>query len=254
MRLFYKIIAIVVLQITSINCEAQLSEIYHDAGMWNTININYRINKKYTALFTQELRLSENYSRLNLLYNNIGMQYTLNKKLKTNLVYRNIQKNIETNTISFRHRIMWDISFKQDINKFYLGYRHRLQAEVRDVRTSEIGRYPEIFSRNKFEIGYNINKDWTTWTGAEFRYQFTNVRDVIDDADWHRVRWMAGIDYQQNKIIKWSVYIVHQREFRTVTPTFLYITGLECNVNLNKALEKIAKKKKKNTKAETIIE
>ncbi len=224
--------------------QAQYAPIYHDAGMWNTLNVNYKINKKYTASFTQELRLSENYGRLNLLYNNFGIQYTINKKIKTSLIYRNIQKYLETDEFSFRNRLMWDLSLKQEYKKMYASYRHRLQAEVRDIKSSALGRYPEVFSRNKFELGYNINKKWTTWAGAEFRYQFQNIREVIDDADWHRVRWMAGADYEMNKTIKWSVYYVHQREFRTVTPTYLYITGLECNINLNRAIEKWQKNKK----------
>jgi hypothetical protein len=225
---------------TTENLQAQNSALYHDAGMWNTLNITYKINKKYTALFTQELRLNENFGRLNLLYNNIGVQYSIHKNLKTSILYRNIQKYLETDVFSFRHRLMWDITYKKNFDNLNVSYRHRLQGEIRDV-----------YSRNKLEVGYAFHKNWDAWAGAEVRYQFTNAREVLDDADWHRVRWMGGVNYTANKAVKLGAYFVHQREFRTITPNFLYITGLECNINLNKMLDKVEKKKKRKAKTNT---
>ena len=42
---------------------AVFSQDYPDAGSWNTFNVEKEINKQFTALFTEECRLKENFSR-----------------------------------------------------------------------------------------------------------------------------------------------------------------------------------------------
>ena len=86
------------------------SLMYSDAGSWNTFSISYAFNKKLALLFTEELRLKENYSRLNLFYTNVGVEYKVNKYFKTSLVYRWIDKYLENDNFSFRHRLMWEQS------------------------------------------------------------------------------------------------------------------------------------------------
>ena len=210
------------------------SPFYPDAGSWNTFSCSYALNKKFAILFTEELRIKENYSRLNLFYTNLGFEYKFNSHFKTSLVYRWVDKYMEYDQFSFRHRLMWDATVKQGYKKFTFSYRHRLQTEIRNVQTSDAGSIPEWYSRNKFEISYDISKRISPYYSTEFRYQFHDPRNVESDRTWHRIRYQAGIDYKLTKSSKAGIYYLIQHEYNAMAAENLYITGLEYSLNLKR--------------------
>ena len=83
-----------------------------DAGLWTAISIDKKLNNKFSANFTEEVRLFQNVQRLNLAYTNLGVSYKLNKYVKLSAVYRFLQKSQDENYISWRHRIYADAQFK----------------------------------------------------------------------------------------------------------------------------------------------
>jgi hypothetical protein len=210
--------------------------VYPDAGLWNTLNVNYRYNKRVSFLFTQELRLRENYTRLNLLYTNLGASYTLGKRWKASLIVRHIDKFLIDNTFSYRNRLMTDLAYKIPVSKFELSVRQRFQFEWRDFYTSPLGKFPEIFSRTKLELSFEVSKKIAPFISTEFRAQITDPRNSDDDDNLGRNRTIFGVDYTLNKTVKLGSYFLHQREFNTITPQIINILGLECNVNLNRLL------------------
>jgi Protein of unknown function (DUF2490) len=244
----YKILLLLLLVVQTSFAQTSSRPVYPDAGLWNTLNVSMKLNKRTTALFTQELRLRENYSRLNLLYTNLGLGYNLGKGFKAALIYRFIDKYLETNQFSFRHRIMLDLSYKRNWNNFEASYRHRAQLEWRDYYSSILGKSPEIFSRNKFEFTYTIGK-WMPNYSSEFRVQFTDPRNNADDDNISRNRNIFGVDYQLNKFSVGGLYFLYQKEFNTATPQIIYITGLEYKIDLSKLqAQRKEDKRKKNKK------
>lgn len=217
---------------------------YADAGNWNTLNFTYKLNSKWGLLFTQEFRLRENYSRLNLFYTNFGVNYAINKSIKVGLIYRLIDKYLEDNSFSFRHRFMLDGSYKFDYGKWGFGIRQRFQMEWRDVYSSELGLYPELFSRTKAEVSYDVTPKFSPYISTEFRAQFTDPRNNADDDNLSRNRTIFGGNYIVNNAVKVGAYFLHQAEFNTVTPQIINIVGLECNLNINKLLANKSKNKK----------
>lgn len=211
------------------------TKVYPDAGSWNTFSINYSLNKKWTILFTEECRIRENYSRLNLFYTNLGVEYKYSKFLKTALVYRLTNKFREDNRFSIRHRLMWDVVAKYGFGKLFVSYRHRLQVENRDINSSIDGYIPEWYSRNKFEISYQLTKKVSPYFSAEIRYQIHDPRNVDSDETWHRNRYQGGVDYEWSKKSKFGVYYLIQHEYNIASPENIYITGLEYTLNLKKS-------------------
>lgn len=205
---------------------------YSDAGSWNTLSIDYALNKKWAIVFTEELRIKENYGRLNLLYTNLGMEYSYGKHIKTSLVYRFIDKYMDENNFSFRHRLSWDASYKTKLKKLILSYRHRLQVEVKTLNSSETGKIPEWYSRSKFEIGYQVSPKLSPYFSTELRYQLKDPRNVESEHTWHRTRYQFGVDYRLNKFSKAGIYYLIQREYNVSIPENLYITGLEYSISL----------------------
>jgi len=208
------------------------SQATNDAGLWSTFNLEKKLNEKFSFFVTEEFRLRENFTRVNLFYTDLGVAYQPAKFLKISLAYRLIEKAMIDDSYSYRHRIMLDITVKKKLGNFGISYRHRLQREVRNIQTSEAGFMPEWYSRNKFAIKYDLNKPITPYVAAEFRYQITNPRLVEADHVWSRARYFAGLDYKRNDKHAFGLYYMIQREFNVSAPQNLYIVGIEYSISL----------------------
>ncbi|MEK6615843.1 MAG: DUF2490 domain-containing protein [Bacteroidota bacterium] len=208
------------------------SQDYPDAGSWNTFNIDKAINGKFTALFTEECRFKENFTRLNLFYTNLGIEYKVAKYFKAALIYRWIDKYQDDNSFSFRHRLMFDLTFKNMFGKITASYRNRTQVEERDIYSSKYGRVPEWYSRNKIGIKYDLEKRYTPFASVEFRYQFHDPRNIESDKTWHRIRPVIGAEYKINNKNTFAAYYLIQHEFNVVSPQNIYIVGLEYSITL----------------------
>ncbi|TAL58782.1 MAG: DUF2490 domain-containing protein [Bacteroidetes bacterium] len=208
------------------------SQDYPDAGSWNTFNLEYSLHAKFTGLFTQECRIRENFSRLNLFYTNLGIEYKVAKNLKAALIYRWIDKYEDDNSFSFRHRIMLDLMLKHKFGKFVTAYRNRTQVEERDIYSSDDGRVPEWYSRNKFGVKCDMEKRYTPFASVEFRYQFHDPRNIDSDKTWHRTRSVAGVEYKINNKNIFAAYYLVQIEYNVAAPQDQYIVGLEYTLSL----------------------
>jgi len=223
---FYSLVIACVFFTQIIN--AKTTKVYPDAGSWNTFNVDLVLNKKWTLVFTEELRFRENYSRLNLFYTNIGAEYKLNKYIRFGLIYRWINKFLDDNSFSFRNRLMLDVNAKVPFkDNWAVSYRHRLQTEYRDFFVDENGKIAEWYSRNRVEFSYQINERLGAALGAEFRYQIYNRRFENSQGQWHRMRFQGGVDYKVNNNNKVGAYYLIQREFNIDQPQRIFITGLE---------------------------
>jgi len=203
-----------------------------DAGLWCTFTLEKNITKKLLVGIDQEMRLRENYSRLNLFYTNPYLTYKIFKGFKLGLGYRFISKYMyQTTSFSYRHRVMFDASYKYKTHKIILSCRSRIQSEIRDYNSSAQGKNLEYFWRNKFEIGYEIGK-FTPYIGTEVRYQIVDPRNAPSNYGWHRARTYAGVDYEINKKNAIGIMYLIQEEFDIDDPGTGYILGLEYTISL----------------------
>lgn len=203
------------------------SQTTNDAGLWCTFNVEKNLNPKFGIFLTEEYRLRENFSQNNLFYTDLGFFYKPADFLKISLAYRCIEKFQDDNTISFRHRGMLDITLKKKFGNFSASYRQRIQAEVRNVYSSEIGNLPEWYSRNKFEVKYDLDKPITPYVAIELRYQINNPRAIESNNVWSRNRYFVGLDYKKNDVSTFGLYYMIQKEFNVSAPQNQYIIGLE---------------------------
>ncbi|MES2286831.1 MAG: DUF2490 domain-containing protein [Bacteroidota bacterium] len=211
---------------------ASFAQSTNDAGLWATFNVQKELKKNVSVFITEECRLRENFSRLNLFYTDLGVAIRPFKFLKVSLAYRMIDKFLLDNTFSYRHRLMLDITLKKKSGAFSLSYRQRLQSEVRNVYSSASGTIPEWYSRNKFELKYDMDKPVRPYIAAEFRYQINDPRNVESEGLWHRNRYIIGLDYKKNDRNTFGVYYLIQNEFNVSAPENIYIVGLEYTISL----------------------
>ena len=125
-----------------------------DTWQWSTLSIDDKITNKLSLSLEEELRLYDNVSRIYLAYTNFGAVYKINKYVKVSLVYRFLQKSRDDNTYSLRHRFYNDIAFKYKINPVTFTYRSRLQAQFRDLYSSDEGKVLEKYWRHKFDFKF----------------------------------------------------------------------------------------------------
>ena len=206
-------------------CHAQQS---NDAGMWATFTVQHALSKKINLVIDEELRLKENYQRINLFYTNIGIDYKLNKFIKISPTYRSIQKKRLEGTYSYRHRLMLDVTLKKKFKKFALSERIRYQAEVQDFNTSKKGKLAEQFLRLKTDLKYPVSDRITPYFSCELRYQIHAPRGDGPNYDrgFHRIRNVLGVEYELNKKNSVNLYYLYQTEFNISTPETIYIFGI----------------------------
>jgi dTDP-4-dehydrorhamnose 3,5-epimerase-like enzyme len=113
-----------------------------------------------------------------------------------------------------------------------VSYRHRLQAEKRNIYVSERGYFTEWYSRNKFSLKYNLNQSFAPYTYIELRYQIHDQRKLESESQLHRVRYATGVDYKIDNKNTFGIYYLIQREWNVLTPNNLYILGLEYSLTL----------------------
>jgi len=205
-----------------------------DAGLWTTFTVQKKITKRINFVVDQEFRLRENYQRINLFYTNIGIDYKVNKWLKISPSYRAIQKKRLDGTFSYRHRLTLDVNLKKKIQKVTLSERVRYQIEVQDLYTSRKGKLPEQFLRFKTDLKYSLNEKITPYISCELRYQIVSPRGdgPLYDYGFHRIRNVAGFEYQINKNNSINFYYLVQSEFNISDRESIYITGIAYTLTL----------------------
>lgn len=200
-----------------------------DFGIWTTLSLDKKINSKFEVSLAEELRLFQNAQRLNLIYTNLGVNYKITKSIRFALVYRFVQKYRDENYFSWRHRIYFDAQIKEKYYPFTFVYRVRIQSQVRDYYTSDDGKIPERFWRNKFDIRYDLGKGFNPYTAVEFNYQFKNERNTDANNKFSRVRYFVGCQYKHSQNKTFDLFFMHQREMNVVNPARNFIVGMEYN-------------------------
>jgi Protein of unknown function (DUF2490) len=205
-----------------------------DAGLWATFSVQKEITKKISLTLDQEMRLRENFQRLNLFYTNIGIDYKLNKNIKISPTYRFTQKKQLEPGFGYRHRFMLDVTAKKKFSKITLSERVRYQTEVQDFYTSRKGKIPEHYLRFKTDLKYTAPEKLTPYISCELRYQITAPRgeDPLTNYGFHRIRNVAGIEYKINDSNTLNLYYLIQSEFNITNKESIYIVGIGYNLSI----------------------
>lgn len=208
------------------------SQAVNDAGLWISLNLEKKISKRTAFFLTQAYRRDENLTQTNLFYTDIGMSVKPVGFMKVSLSYRSIQKYAKEEVFNFRHRVTMDVLFKKKINNITVSFRERIQTQVREINTSETGKIPAWYTRQKVELKYDLDKPIEPFIAAEFRYQLHDPRNIESDRTWNRARYVAGFDYKMNEKNSCSFFYVIQNSFNVSAPENSYVIGLSYTLSL----------------------
>lgn len=196
-----------------------------DYCLWSDFAIEKKLSKKFSLELEEELRFNQNISRLNYIHSSIGAGYRLNKSIRFALSYRFTAKYLLEDEFSFRHRLALDGSYRYSFSNFSIGYRSRIQSELKNYNSSKKGKNPAWEWRNKLTVKYTFNRI-EPFINTEIFFQIKDERNPKLDKTLYKFRLSAGLDYKVNKRNDVGLFFLIQRGANDDDPNELNVLGL----------------------------
>ncbi|MFT5512899.1 MAG: hypothetical protein ACI8SE_001298 [Bacteroidia bacterium] len=235
----YICVAAIALYFTIPECIAQSGTYYtvRDFEAWSSVGLKFKIDKKWSLSFEEQLRLRDDASNVDIYFSELGLNYKLDKHFGFGLAGRFIRDNDDQGKIQgYENHFRWnaDVLYKHKINRFDLKYRVRYQSKdelgvantVNDPRTNTV--------RFKFGADYNF-KDW------KFDPEFSSeiFKKTESDEGFNKFRLTLGTTYETKKIGDFGVFYRMEKELTGLYPKTTNIAGLKYRYTI---------KRKKNDK------
>lgn len=188
----------------------------HDAQTWigyewdNKIWRNTKVHLKY------QFRLTDNYTRFDYTFLDLGLDYALHKDIDFSTAYVfNIKNQRELGFIP-RHQWYANIVLSKKIGSFKISNREQIQSDLED----DISAGGNWYYRNKTTLQYRVNKRITPFVYVEGYLRF-GERPPAEDF-LYRTRYMAGVKHRVNKYNDASLGFMLQRQIRRKQPDYVY--------------------------------
>ena len=202
-----------------------LSAQVNDAGLWAGINLEKKIDKKFSVHLSEELRFYENITELGSFFTEASLEYRLNKTFGFSAGYRFINKRREDNSYSKRHRFLLNATAKRKFNQLNVGVRLRYQSQYADYYSDAEGQVPSNYFRTKLAFKYDLNKKYTPFISGE-AFIHTNRADGML-MDNYRIE--GGIDYEFSKVSSIQLSYIFNKEIQVNDPLTDYVIGIGWN-------------------------
>ena len=198
-------------------CHAQMN----DFALWENISFEKLINSKTTIHLNHEGRINENASHFYYAYADAGLTYKINKHFNASLDYVFVEKQLYNEFWSTRHQFYGDIIYKKTIKSFRFYVRSMIQGQVQDIYSSETGKIPGYYFRNKITLKYDLRR-YTPYVALE-SYNKVNLPGIeITD----RFRYFAGCFYELDISNELELYYLLERHININNPKTNYILGI----------------------------
>lgn len=193
-----------------------------DFGIWTTINIEKKLNSRFSGTITEELRFMDNASMLTTAYTNISLNYKIAKGFNVSGNYRFINRRQPEGYYSIRHRLFADLSYRFKTEDFSATFRTRIQSQFEKAFAEQRENITEWYWRNKLTLRYAIKK-YKPFTSFEVYYPLNNPQfESVDN-----IRLAAGCAYSINKRNDIEGYYLINRELYGNNPVTSYVVGVE---------------------------
>jgi hypothetical protein len=205
-----------------------------DLETWSSIQLNYKMNKKWKFGLQQQLRLKNNSSETDQYFTQLTADYKLNKDFTLGGGMRYIKSNDNTGNIQgyedhFRYH--FDLAYKHKIDQFSLKYRVRFQNKNELGISESDGDYAKKTLRFKTSIGYDIKK-WKF--DPKFAAEIFHRTEEGEDSQFSKYRLTLGTDYSLKKYGKIGLYYRIEKELNESLPKTTSIIGLKYSYTFKK--------------------
>lgn len=210
-----------------INITNAQTNVDKDWASWNTIEIEYKLNKKWIFGLEEQLRLKENISVVDEYFTELSAEYKVFKNFKLGGGLRYIRENDNQGNVQgyenhFRFNL--DAIYKHEINDFTIGYRLRYQNKNELGVSSNEGDYANQNIRFKIATKYNI-KDWKL--DPKISAEIFNRFQEGNENGFNKYRLTLGTDYKIKSFGKLGVFYRIEKELNVDFPETTNIIGLK---------------------------
>jgi hypothetical protein len=204
---------------------------------WTTIDVKYKLQKKWELSAETELRTLNFFEHTNRLSLELDGTYKINKHLLAGAGYMLMNfYDSKYDDYQLRNRFNAFVTGRQKLGDFTFSLREKLQLTIKDDSDridddGEIDTYninPALTWRNKLKIEYNIPKFPVTpsFSFESFRQLNNPDRNVFDS-----MRYDLSFDYKINKHNKLELYGLLDHEINVKNPVDTYVIGIGYSID-----------------------
>ena len=205
-----------------------------DLESWNSLELNYKINKHWKVGLQQQMRLYDDASKIDAHITDLTTKLDLGKYVYGGLGLRYSRQMDDVGAVQgfenhFRFNL--DLGAEHDVNRFTIEYRLRYQSKNEMGISKEEGDYANRHMRLKVGVQYNIKK-WKLdpeFSSEIFRHY---QQDEVNGFDKFRVT--IGTKYKMKSYGKVGVFYRMERELNAVYPQTTNIIGLKYSYTFKK--------------------
>ena len=193
-----------------------------DFQLWSDIKLEVEVFKNISVEIEEEIRLTENISRIEDYFTDVGISYNFWDNFTFSGYYRFVRRNELDERISNIHRYYFDLKYDWKIKRGELSLRTRYQSRYKNINSDDTGYKPENHNRNKLRFSYDIYRSPLKpelW--FEVYYQLNNP----DGNKFDKIRFAPELVYLINNRIRANVYFMIEKEYNVKNPSTNYILG-----------------------------
>ena len=214
----------------SILCDLSIAQTVFpnkDLESWSTVQLNYKVNKKWKVNAQEQFRLKKNSTQMESLFTQFEGKYNLNKRVDFAFGSRYTLENDNlgrTQGMESHFRYHVDALYKYGFDNYEFEYRLRYQKSNQMWKSHLQGDYPSREYRLRGSIKYKI-KNWKLDpTGS---YEIFHKKQIGELNGFDRYRLVLGSSYKVSKKLKFNFGLIKQKQFRIWNPKVTYAVKLK---------------------------
>jgi len=205
-----------------INLEAQETTVTSDLEMWNNIAISKKIGDRWKVSLEEEFRFTEDISRFDIFFTDLGLDYKINKHFSAGVNYRFYQNQNSDGDFVTQHRFSTNINYKQKLDRFTFEYRLQFQNKDEDFLSGNSEN--NVYNlRNKISVDYDIkNFKLEPYFQAEIFRKY----ETGEESYFNKMRWKLGASYPVTRKSDIELFYIIDNELNQSYPKTTYVLGL----------------------------
>lgn len=199
-----------------------------DFGLWTGFEMQTKLGKRFELEFGLENRMENNLLQRDESFADLRLSYRTGD-IAAGVGYRLTNNYEEKKNYGISHRLITQFRYRPDWKRFSFDYRIKYQSQYFNIYSSEDGKIPEIYIRNRLKVKYKIRKsDFEPSASYEYFYRL----DQKGENRFERRRLTLSIEYEINKdnSIELS-YIIH-KIYNVTDPESDYVIGLSYKLDI----------------------
>ncbi len=205
-----------------------------DLESWGSLNLKYKISKKWRIGLEEQFRFSNNSSEIDSYFTELSTDYNFSKHVFGGIGFRYIRQNDNVGKIQgFENhtRFHFDLGYSHNLQRFSLEYRLRFQTKNELGISKEEGDHANNHLRLKVAAGYNIKK-WKL--DPEFSAEIFRHYEKGEQNGFNKFRFTIGTKYKMKSFGKIGVFYRMEKELNVNYPMTTNIIGFKYTYTLKR--------------------